>query len=158
MSSTVSSTVSDRPNLSPASDPLRRALVWLLFWVLPLQALGLVTAELRGPAHYHDRQIGMSADAKVTAEQLHAHLDVLRHHHSPADEAIAVDDGSDHQHDALAVDEGAAGSGTLLSFAALLFMAPSYKFSDSGPVRPYSVAKVLGDRVAGRIERPPASL
>jgi hypothetical protein len=134
-------------------------LIWLLFWVLPLQALGLVTAELRGPAHYHDhdRQIGMLADATVLPEHLHAHLDVLRHHHSPTDEAIAVNDGSDHQHDALAVEEGAAGSGTLLSFAALLFRTPRYECSDSGPIRPYSEPKALGDWVAGRIERPPAS-
>lgn len=158
------------PLWQPRSGALGHALVWFLFWILPLQALGVATAELRGPAHYHDRPIGLLSGASVLSSdsfvpeagvllgQSHVHSDVERHHHDPADEPIRVDDASDHQHDALAIEDGASVSGSLLSFAALLFVAPHHFPFNLDYSRPYWAPKSPADPVTGRLERPPSGL
>jgi hypothetical protein len=156
------------PLWQPRSGVLGHALVWFLFWILPLQALGVATAELRGPAHYHDRPIGLLSgasvppsdnlvpEARVLPAQPHVHSDVERHHHDPADEPIMVEDASDHQHDALAIEDGASSTGSLLSFAALLLLMPHHFPFNSGYSRPYWAPKTPADPVAGRLERPPS--
>ncbi len=138
----------------------REALIWLLVCLVALQAPGLVSAELRGPAHYHDSSPGNLPDHSKPADHAqlhpHRHSDVERHHHGAADEPIPVDDEVEHQHDAMAIDEGANGSGSQFNLTALLLHNPSCGLPEFGHARPACAQKALHDRSLGRIDRPPA--
>lgn len=57
----------------------RRVLALLVAALVPFQAFAGMTAQARGPAHFH---------AEASA---HSHADVRHHHHAAAAHAIAVD-------------------------------------------------------------------
>ena len=137
-------------------------LIWLLVCLVPLQAPGLVSAELRGPAHYHDSSPGLLADRGVLADHPlahpHRHPDVERHHHGAADEPILVDDETDHQHEAMAIEEGANGSGSQFNLTALLLHDSGCGLPQFSHVRPACAQKPLLDRSVERIDRPPAQM
>jgi hypothetical protein len=99
-------------------------ILWCLLLILPLQAIGLVIVDARGPAHTHRSAHAPKNEARAAEardvdtqdlspptrhEAAHHHEGVSHHHHAERSNVVAVPEADLH-YDALALEEGSGAN------------------------------------------------
>jgi hypothetical protein len=146
--------------------PLRTLISWSLLLILPMQAIGWVTMDARGPAHTHQRAGADPATTLATAdvdaldlspptrnEAAHQHQAVAHHHHPDAVDVIRQPEADLH-YDALALEEG-SGPGHSAWSAPIASMGLHGAMRGSHPL-PNDLTVLFQSRHPQPLDRPPA--
>ncbi len=142
--------------------------LWILLFVIFLQTLSVLRADLRGPAHIHEqiqnesvvRRLIVSSqplsNATPKGAGLHQHSEVEHHHHDYVDDMVLMPEAERH-HDALVGEEGGNGAGSSLNLTALVQGSNRPSWTDAFHPRPRSITSVFRGRPLAPLERPPTA-